>query len=176
MVVDQYFVVLEGLGERIESIEEDLINNPGPETLHSIHELKRVMIELRKSIWPLREVVNKFERMESQLINETTTPFLRDVYDHTIQAIDTIETYRDLLSGMLDLYLSTVSNRMNEVMKVLTIIATVFIPLTFVVGIYGMNFQYMPELRWRWGYPAVLILMVFISLMMIMFFRKKRWL
>jgi magnesium transporter len=174
-IVDQYFVVLEGLGEKIESIEEDLINDPRPETLHSIHKLKRVMIQLRKSVWPLREVVNKFERSESQLIKESTTPFLRDVYDHTIQTIDTIETYRDMLSGMLDLYLSSISNRMNEVMKVLTIIATIFIPLTFITGIYGMNFSYMPELGMRWGYPAVLIVMALIGVTMLVYFRRKRW-
>ncbi|GBE18273.1 magnesium transport protein CorA [archaeon BMS3Abin16] len=110
------------------------------------------------------------------MINESTKPFLRDVYDHTIQAIDTIETYRDMLSGMLDLYLSSVSNRMNEVMKVLTIIATIFIPLTFITGIYGMNFQYMPELGMRWGYPAVLIVMALISVTMLVYFRRKRWL
>jgi magnesium transporter len=175
-VVDQYFVILEGLGEKIESIEENLLNDPGPETLHSIHELKRVMIQLRRSVWPLREVVNKFERSESQLINDSTKPFLRDVYDHTIQTIDTIETYRDMLSGMLDLYLSSISNRMNEVMKVLTIIATIFIPLTFITGIYGMNFQYMPELGMRWGYPMVLIIMALIGVTMLVYFRRKRWL
>ncbi len=175
-VVDQYFVILEGLGEKIESIEEDLLNNPGPETLHPIHELKRMMIQLRRSVWPLREVVNRFERSESQLINESTKPFLRDVYDHTIQAIDTIETYRDMLSGMLDLYISSVSNRINEVMKVLTIIATIFIPLTFITGIYGMNFKYMPELGMRWGYPAILIVMALISVTMLVYFRRKRWL
>jgi magnesium transporter len=174
-IVDQYFVILENLGERIEAIEEGLINDSGPEILHSIHELKGVMIHLRKSVWPLREVVNKFERSESRLIRESTTPFLRDVYDHTIQTIDTIETYRDMLSGMLDLYLSSVSNRMNEVMKVLTIIATIFIPLTFITGIYGMNFVNIPELGWRWGYPLVLIIMALIGLSMGLFFKRKKW-
>jgi magnesium transporter len=175
-IVDQYFVILEGLGERVEAIEESLINDSSPEILHSIHELKGVMIQLRKSVWPLREVVNKFERSESPLIKESTKPFLRDVYDHTIQTIDTIETYRDMLSGMLDLYLSSVSNKMNEVMKVLTIIATIFIPLTFITGIYGMNFVYMPELGWRWGYPIVLIFMALIGLSLGFFFKRKKWL
>jgi magnesium transporter len=134
------------------------------------------MIQMRRSVWPLREVVNKFERSESQLINESITPFLRDVYDHTIHAIDTIETYRDTLSSLLDLYLSSISNRMNEVMKVLTIIATIFIPLTFITGIYGMNFAYMPELGMRLGYPAVLLLMFSMSLLMLAYFKRKKWL
>ena len=148
-IVDNYFVVLEKLGEQIEALEEELVADPGQETLHEIHALKREMIYLRKSVWPLREVVSGLERAESPLIQKTTGIFLRDVYDHTIQVIDTIETFRDMLSGMLDIYLSSVSNRMNEVMKVLTIIATIFIPLTFLAGVYGMNFKYMPELEWR---------------------------
>jgi magnesium transporter len=134
------------------------------------------MIYLRKSVWPLREVISRLERAESALIKESTGIFLRDVYDHTIQVVDTVETYRDMLSGMLDMYLSSVSNRMNEVMKVLTIIATIFIPLTFIAGIYGMNFRYMPELEWRPGYFAILGLMLAIAILMAIFFRKKKWL
>ena len=133
------------------------------------------MISLRKFVWPLREVIGRLERDELDLINEKTTVYLRDVYDHTIQIIDTIETYRDMASGMLDLYLSIISNRMNEVMKLLTIIATIFIPLTFVAGIYGMNFKYMPELDWHWGYPAVLIAMAVVVIFMIFWFRRKRF-
>ncbi|NIM97362.1 MAG: magnesium/cobalt transporter CorA [candidate division Zixibacteria bacterium] len=176
-IVDNYFVVLERLGEQIEGMEEELVTNPTPETLQTLHNLKREMIFLRKSVWPLREVVSRLERGESPLIKESTGIYLRDIYDHTIQVIDTVETFRDMLSGMLDIYLSSVSNRMNEVMKVLTIIATIFIPLTFVAGIYGMNFEYMPELKWHWVYPrAFWIVMAGIAGFMLFYFRRKRWL
>jgi len=175
-IVDSYFIILEKLGEKIESIEEELVTNPTPETLQAIHHLKREMIFLRKSVWPLREVVNRLERGESTLIHESTGIYLRDVYDHTIQVIDAIETSRDMLSGMLDIYLSSVSNRMNQIMKVLTIIATIFMPLTFIAGIYGMNFEFMPELAWPWGYPLVLLVMVVIGISMLIYFRRKKWL
>ena len=175
-IVDNYFTVLEKLGEKIESMEEELVTNPTPETLQTMHNLKREMIFLRKSVWPLREVVSRLERGESKLIKDSTEIYLRDVYDHTIQVIDTIETFRDMLSGMLDIYLSSVSNRMNQVMKVLTIIATIFIPLTFIAGIYGMNFEFMPELRWRWAYFTVLFAMVIVGIAMVAYFRRKRWL
>jgi magnesium transporter len=175
-IVDHYFVVLEKLGEKIEDMEEELVTNPTPETLQTIHTLKRDLISLRKSIWPLREVVNNMERGESSLINESTGIYLRDVYDHTIQVIDTIETFRDMVSGMLDIYLSSISNKMNEVMKVLTIIATIFIPLTFIAGLYGMNFKYIPELEWHWGYPVLLFVMAGIGFLMLVYFRRKRWL
>lgn len=175
-VVDNYFIILEKIGEKIEEIEDELVANPAPETLQAIHNLKRQMIFLRKSVWPLREVISRLERWESQLINKSTDIYLRDVYDHTIQVIDAIETFRDMLSGMLDIYLSSVSNRMNEVMKVLTIIATIFIPLTLVAGLYGMNFRYMPELEWPWGYPLVLFVMFVIGVLMLIYFRKKKWL
>jgi magnesium transporter len=175
-IVDHYFIILEKLGEKIEALEEEMVGDPDHDTLMRAHRLKREMLVLRKSVWPLREVVSRLERGESPLIRKPTYVFLRDVYDHTIQVIDTIETYRDMLSGLLDLYLSTVSNKMNAVMKVLTIIATIFIPLTFVAGIYGMNFEFMPELHWHWGYPIVLAGMLFIGLVMLFFFRKKKWL
>jgi magnesium transporter len=174
-VVDNYFMVLENLGETIEDIEDKLVTNPTAETLRTIHDLKREMVFLRKSVWPLREVINRLERSESPLINKSTFVYLRDVYDHTIQVMDAVETFRDMLSGMLDIYLSSVSNRMNEVMKVLTVIATIFIPLTFIAGIYGMNFRYMPELELAWSYPAVLILMLIIALLMVVYFRRKKW-
>jgi magnesium transporter len=174
-VVDNYFLILENLGERVEALEEELISDPRRETLHAIHVLKREMIYLRKSVWPLREVISGLERAESDLIKDATGIFFRDVYDHTIQVIDTIETYRDMLSGMLDMYLSSVSNRMNEVMKVLTIIATIFIPLTFVAGVYGMNFKFMPELGWRWGYFGILAVMLTIGVLMLFYFRRKKW-
>jgi len=175
-IVDHYFIVLEKLGEKIEGMEEELVTNPTPETLQNIHTLKRELIFLRKSIWPLREVVNSLESGESALVLESTGIYLRDVYDHTIQVVDTVETFRDMVSGMLDIYLSSLSNKMNEVMKVLTIIATIFIPLTFVAGLYGMNFKYIPELEWHWGYFAVLFVMVIIGFGMVMYFRNKKWL
>jgi len=175
-IVDYYFVILEKLGERIEFLEEKLVANPNPETLQIIHNLKREMIFLRKSVWPLREVISGLERGESSLIKESTRIYLRDIYDHTIQVIDTIETFRDMLSGMLDIYLSSVSNRLNAVMKVLTIIATIFMPLTFLAGIYGMNFKFMPELEWRWGYPLIWMIMLGIGVFMLFYFKKKKWL
>lgn len=175
-VVDHYFSVLEKLGERIENLEEELIENPSRTTMHAIHGLKREMIYLRKSVWPLREVVAGLERAESGLIRESTHIFFRDVYDHAIQVIDNVETYRDMLSGMVETYLSSVSNRMNEVMKVLTIISTIFIPLTFIVGVYGMNFRHMPELEWKWGYFVVWGVILAIGLAMVKFFQNKKWL
>lgn len=174
-IVDGYFAILEKIGEKIEFLEEELVGAPGPKTLNHIHKLKREMIFLRKSVWPLREVVSGMERGESTLIRKPTRIFLRDVYDHTIQVIDTVETYRDMLSGMLDMYLSSLSNRMNEVIKVLTIIATIFIPLTFIAGIYGMNFEHMPELKWRWGYLVVWAIMISLGTLMVVLFKRKKW-
>ena len=175
-IVDNYFMVLEKIGEKIEDIEEELVKNPTPEVLHMIHRLKRELIFLRKSVWPLREVISKLERWESPLIDKSIDIYLRDVYDHTIQVIDALETFRDMLSGMLDIYLSSVSNKMNEVMKVLTIIATIFIPLTLIAGIYGMNFTYMPELESPWGYPMVYMVMLAVGAVMMVYFRRKKWL
>jgi magnesium transporter len=175
-IVDHYFIIIERLGEKIEDAEEELLANPTSQTLQTIHKLKKEMMLLRKSVWPLREIVSSLERDESALIKKTTVVYLRDVYDHTIQVVDTIETYREMLSGMLDIYLSSISNRMNAVMKVLTIVATIFIPLTFVVGIYGMNFKYMPELAWHWGYYTVLSVVFVIGVFMIFYFKRKKWL
>ncbi len=175
-VVDNYFVTLENIGEAIEDLEDKLISDPQPENLQLIHQLRREMITLRKSVWPLREVINSILRGDIELIQQETEIFFRDVYDHTIQIIDTIESYRDIISGMLDTYLSSVSNRMNEVMKVLTIIATIFIPLTFLAGVYGMNFHHMPELNWVWIYPyGFWILMAIVAGIMIFYFRRKKW-
>ena len=174
-IVDQYFIILEKIGENIENIEDELISDPDKDTLLKIHKLKSQLISLRKSVWPLREVISRAERLESLLFRESTAVFLRDLYDHTIQVIDNVETFRDMVSGMLDIYLSSVSNKMNEVMKVLTIIATIFIPLTFIVGVYGMNFDFMPELRWHWGYPAVMLFMFVLGVLMILYFKKKKW-
>lgn len=175
-IVDSYFVILDRFGEKIETLEEALVGHPSPATLRELQSLKREMILLRKSVWPLREVVGGLGRSDSPLIREQSVIYFRDVYDHAVQAIDTIETYRDMLSGMLDIYLSSVSNRMNEVMKVLTVIATLFMPLTFLAGIYGMNFQYMPELEWRWGYLALWGVMLAIAFTMLFLFRRKKWL
>ncbi|MHC4310333.1 MAG: magnesium/cobalt transporter CorA, partial [Planctomycetota bacterium] len=181
-IVDSYFVILEKVGEKIESMEEELVSDPTEKTLQHIHSMKREMISLRKSIWPLREVISGVQRSESSIIRESTEIYLRDVYDHTIQIIDTIESFRDMVSGMLDIYLSSISNKMNAVMKVLTIIATIFIPLTFIAGIYGMNFNpekspwNMPELNSYWGYPAVCLVMAVVVVIMLIYFRRKKWL
>jgi magnesium transporter len=175
-IVDSYFVILDKFGEKIEKLEDALIGRPSPQTLRAIQALKREMILLRKSVWPLREMLGHLGRSDSPLIGEQSVIYFRDIYDHAVQVIDTIETYRDMLSGMLDIYLSSISNRMNEIMKVLTIIATVFMPLTFLAGVYGMNFHYMPELAWRWGYFALWGVMIVIALFMLIAFRRKKWL
>ena len=175
-IVDHYFVILEKLGERIEILEEELITHPKPEALQEIHTLRRELILLRKSVWPLREVVSELEKGGSALVQESTVMYLRDVYDHTVRVIETIEIFRDMVTGMFEVYRSSVSNKTNEVMKVLTIIATIFIPLTFIAGIYGMNFKYLPELDWHWGYPVLWLIMLSVAGVMVASFRKKRWL
>lgn len=175
-VVDLYFVILEKIGDRLESLEERLMRNPSKETMKHLHGMKREMIFLRKAVWPMRELINNFERCESKLIKKTTRLFLRDLYDHTVRVIDTVETFRDLLSSMMDMYLSSVSNRMNEVMKVLTIISTIFIPVTFIAGVYGMNFKYMPELESPYGYWTTWGIMLTMMLSLVFYFRKKKWL
>ena len=175
-VVDHYFLVLEKYGEKIEILQEEVLSDPTPDTLQVIHETKRDMIFLRKSVWPLREAINALQRGESALISDNVIIYLRDVYDHTIQVIDSIETFRDMISGTLDVYLSSVSNKMNEVMKVLTIIATIFIPLTFIAGIYGMNFKYMPELEWHWAYPVLWTVIIVLGVLMLISFKRKKWL
>ncbi len=181
-IIDHYFVVLETLGERIEILEEELIADPTPEKLQGIHVLKRQLISLRKSVWPLREVISGLERTEPPLIQASTRPYLRDLYEHIIQVIDTVETHRDMVSGLIDMYMSSVSNRMNEVMKILTIIATIFIPLGFLAGVYGMNFNTeaspfnLPELGMRYGYPLFWLAVLLIGGGLLWFFRRKRWL
>ncbi len=176
IIIDHYFAILEKLGEKIEELEDKLVTDPSTPVLRKIQGLKKEMIFLRRWVWPLREVINSLERGESSLVQEGTRLYLRDVYDHTIQVIDTIEIFRDMLSGMLDIYLSSLNNRMNAVIKVLTIIATIFMPLTFLAGIYGMNFKHMPELEWRWGYPVIWLIMAVIVLFMLVIFRRKKWL
>lgn len=175
-IVDSYFVILEKTGERLEDIEENLMTKPSQKTLHAIHQMKRELIYLRKSVWPLREVISALNREDSPLIKDSTKIYLRDVYDHTIQVIDAIETFRDMISGILDIYLSSLSNKMNEIMKFLTIIGTIFIPLTFIAGVYGMNFHFMPELQWRLGYFGVLAFMGLIGISMLIYFKRKKWL
>lgn len=176
IIVDNYYLVLEKLAERVEELEDELISRPTTATVQTIYRLKREMLFLHKAVWPLREVVGALQRHDSPLIQDSTIIYLRDLYDHTVQVVDTLETLREMLSGMLDIYLSSVSNQLNAVMKTLTIIATVFMPLSFIVGLYGMNFKNMPEYEWRYGYPAVLILMGIIVAGMVVYFRKKRWL
>ncbi|MBI5018521.1 MAG: magnesium/cobalt transporter CorA [Deltaproteobacteria bacterium] len=175
LVVDHYFAVLEKLGDRIEDLEGELVQKPTQATFGAIYAIKREMLGLRKAVWPLRELVGSLSRGESPLIHDATQVYFRDVHDHAIQIIDTVETFRDILSGFVDVYLSSVSNRMNAVMKVLTIIATIFMPLTFLAGLYGMNFRYMPELEWRWGYPTLLGVMALTALGMTWFFVRKGW-
>ena len=174
-IVDQYFAVVEALGEKIEELQDLVVSDPKPETLHKIHALKRQLLFLRRAVWPLREVTNNLSRSECPFLQESTKVFFRDVYDHVVQIVDTIETLREMVSTSLDIYLSGISYRLNAVMKVLTIITTIFMPLTFIVGIYGMNFEHMPELKWEWGYPLVVGVMVMIAIAMLGFFIRKRW-
>ncbi len=175
-IVDHYFVVLEEAGEWIEELEVGLLEDPSEQTMREIHRLKRELLLFRKAVWPAREVAGNFLREEHELVDPEVRPFVRDLYDHCVQIIDTGETLRDLASGMLDTYLSSLSNRTNEIMKVLTIMASIFIPLTFVAGVYGMNFENMPELGWPWAYPAVLALMAVIGGALLLYFRSKDWL
>jgi magnesium transporter len=181
-VVDNYFLMLEALGDQIESLEDTVGDNPGMEALETIRTLKRRLIFMRKAVWPLREAVAGLERAESKLIGEPLQPYLRDLYEHVIQAIDTIETYRDMVSGLLDLYHTGISNRMNEIMKTLTIFASIFIPLGFLAGVFGMNFDpavspfNMPELGFEYGYPMFWLLAIAIGGGLLWYFARKRWL
>ena len=175
-IVDQYFAVLESIGEKIESLQHAVVADPQPETLNHIHALKRQLLFLRRAVWPLRDVMNSLSRSECPFLQHATKVFFRDVYDHVVQIVDTIETLREMVSASLDIYLSSVSYRLNAVMRVLTVITTIFMPLSFIASIYGMNFEYMPELRSRWGYPVVLVLMAVVGVGMLVLFRKKRWL
>lgn len=182
-VIDQGFPVLESFGLELEDVEEAVVGNAHRATLARIHRVKRELILLRRMLWPQREVLNALTHQEREQIADGTRVFLRDCYDHTIQIMDLLETYRDMSVSLLDIYLSSVSNRLNEIMRVLTMIATVFIPLTFIVGVYGMNFDAnntspwaMPELYWYYGYPLVWLLMIAIAVGMLVFFRRRRWL
>ncbi|MFN8417027.1 MAG: magnesium/cobalt transporter CorA [Cytophagaceae bacterium] len=175
-IVDNYFLVIEKIGERLEVIEQEMLTNPTPNNLKELYRIRRELIFMRKAIWPLREVISKLQRDECQLISEEVALYLRDVYDHTIQVIETLESYRDILSGIVDVYLSSLSNRMNNVMKVLTVISTIFMPLSFIAGIYGMNFKYMPELEYRNGYYIVLLVCFALAGGMLYYFKRKNWL
>jgi len=180
-VIDAFFPTLEKLGDVVEELEERLIASPSPERFHEIRQAKQRLLEVRRAVWPSRDAMNELLREESPVIRAGTRPYLRDCYDHTIQLMDMVETFREMAAGLVDEYMSSMSNRMNEIMKVLTVIATIFIPLTFIVGVYGMNFDThvspynMPELGWRYGYPAVLLLMAMIAAGMLYYFNRKKW-
>lgn len=174
-MVDHCFPVLEHYGDMLEELELTTLENPQPEVLRRIHDIKHELSILRRIVWPMREVVDQLYRDESSAIADSTRPYLRDVYEHTIQVVEIIESYREMAIGITDLYMSAVSNRMNEIMKVLTIMASVFIPLTFIAGVYGMNFQFMPELHSRWGYPLVWLSFIALTGGLLVFFRRKGW-
>jgi magnesium transporter len=174
-VVDHYFPFFENLGEMVEDLEEGVVFEPTPETLHQVRSIRRNLVEIRRSVWPLRDLTNGLVRDAGPLVEEGTRVYLRDCYDHTVQVLDILETYRELAGGLMDVYLSSVSNKMNQVMKVLTIIATIFIPLTFVAGVYGMNFDHMPELHWRYGYAAVWGVMGVMGMLMVWLFARIGW-
>jgi magnesium transporter len=174
--VDYFFPTLETIGEEIDEVEDVLLEKPDRESFQELHRIKRGLLRIRKASWPLREMVGAMTRTDSALVRDGTRVWLRDVYDHTVQIIDIVETFREMTQELVDLYLSSVSNRMNEIMKVLTVIATIFMPLTFIAGVYGMNFARMPELAWRWGYPMVLVVMVVVAGGMVWMFRRRGWL
>jgi magnesium transporter len=174
--VDNYFAVLESLGDRIEELEDVVVESPDRDTLTAIFGVKRTLADLRRATWPLRDALAVLARGDSPRVVAETLPYLRDVADHALRALETIETYRDTAATLIDIYMSSVSNRMNDVMRVLTVIATVFIPLTFIVGIYGMNFPNMPEMRWPWAYAAVWGVMTATVLGLLLFFRRRGWL
>ncbi len=176
IIIDQYFLLLEDIGESVEDIEDELVTSPSGSNQEAIYKLKRRLIYVKKSIWPAREVLNSLQRSDHILINDATKIYFSNVYDHTVQVIETIESLRDIMAGLMDLYLSSVSNRMNEIMKVLTIFATLFIPLTFLAGVYGMNFKHFPELDWKYGYFTFWGICIVAALVMLYYFRKNKWL
>ena len=174
-VVDNYFVVLEQFGEKVDRAEDQLIEDPGKGTAQTVYGLKRELLILHRAVWPVRELVGVLARHDSDLIRQATVPYFRDVYDHIVQVIDTIEIFREMLSEMIGIYLSSISNKLNAVMKVLTVIATIFMPLTFIAGVYGMNFKHMPELEWRYGYAFVWLVMAAVGAGMYVYFRRRKW-
>lgn len=176
-IVDHYFLVIDDMSDKIEAMEERLFDaRPKDDTILEIQELKRTMLRIRRAVNPLREVVSRLEKMDHDLVQEQTINYIRDLYDHMLQVSENIEIYREMTWGLMDMYMTTISNKMNEVMKVLTIMASIFIPLTFLAGIYGMNFEFMPELNYRYGYPILLIIMALLIIGMLFYFRRKRWL
>lgn len=175
-VVDHYFMTLENFSEKIEELEFELLENPNKDTLNAIYQLRRESLSLRRCVYPLREMINRFEKLEEPLINKETKLYIRDLYDHTIQIIETVEVFREMIIGLLELYMNSVSNKLNEIMKVLTIMSSIFIPLTFVVGVYGMNFDNMPILHYKYGYYAVWLIMALLVVFMVIYFKRKKWL
>ncbi|HEX5637247.1 MAG TPA: magnesium/cobalt transporter CorA [Gammaproteobacteria bacterium] len=176
IIVDQNFSIMDSLSETIDAIEEEILTNPTANSLKTMQSVKREIIYMRRYVSPLRELLAALMRSDSRLVQEHTLIYYRDVLDHVLRVSESLDSYRDILSNLLDVYNSSISNKMNEVMKVLTVFASIFIPLTFIVGIYGMNFEYMPELKWRWAYPALWISFVVITVSLLMYFRKKKWL
>ena len=175
-LIDGYYPVVESYGDTLEGLEDRIVESPGVHVLREVHGIKRELLAMRRAVWPMREVVNHLIREPSVFVTDEVRVYLRDVYDHCVQIIDVVETYRELSGGLMDVYLSAVSNRQNEVMKVLTIMASIFIPLTFLAGLYGMNFEHMPELHYRWSYPLLLAVMVAMVGAMVWYFRRKGWL
>lgn len=176
IIVDQYFVVLEKVDVDLDNLEEELMHFPKADTIKKMQKAKREMIFLRKSIWPMRDVISRFQRLEPPIVSTSLQVYLRDVYDHLVQTIDIIEGFRDVVSGMMDVYLSNINIRTNEIMKVLTIVSTIFVPLTFISSLYGMNFEFMPELHYKYGYPVVLALLASVAGVMLYYFHRKKWL
>ncbi|MDR2402408.1 MAG: magnesium/cobalt transporter CorA [Spirochaetaceae bacterium] len=175
-VVDAFFIVLDFLGSEIEGIEDRAMDEKDKTLIPDVQRIKQRLLQVRRTVWPLRESVNLLLRLESPILSREMTPFLTDLHENVIQAVETVETYRELLAGVMEVNLSAMSNRMNQVMKVLTIISTIFIPMTFIVGVYGMNFTYMPELGFRYGYPITWGIMILIALGMIIVFKRRHWL
>jgi len=175
-VVDSYFDMVEKIGDNLELLEDRVVGNPTPDVLKAIHLLRMETTTILRSVWPLREVVSALTHDEFPMVKRDSVTYFRDIYDHTVQIIETMETNRDIISSLLDIYLSSTSNRMNEIMKVLTVIATIFMPMTFLAGVYGMNFKYFPELEWRWAYVSFWIAVIIIAVLMIFYFRRKKWL
>lgn len=176
LIVDKYYFSIEALGSQLELLEDEVFNNPSPASLQKIQSIKHELLEVRRSVYPLREVINRFQKDDLNFINENNLKYFNDVYDHTIKIIDTIETYRELNTGLKDIYLSSISLKMNQIMQVLTIVGAIFIPITFLAGVYGMNFDYMPELHWKYSYPVFWLIILLIIGALITFFRRKKWL
>jgi magnesium transporter len=174
-IVDACFPILEFYGDRLEDVEAEVLVNPTPASIQNIHSLKRELLLLRRAVWPMREVISSLQREQHPCMSDATRTYMRDVYDHTVQIIDIVETYREMATGLTETYMSAMSQRLNEVMKVLTIIGTIFIPLTFLAGVYGMNFRHLPELEWIWGYPMFWTVCVVTAVTMIAWFRRRQW-